>query len=84
MVAEEGRENRWERHQRNHLAFVAGIEAMGLRCIRNSSALVDAEHAAVPEGVDDAKVRQIPARGTEESRSPAASGRWRAKSSASA
>ncbi|HMC62012.1 MAG TPA: alanine--glyoxylate aminotransferase family protein, partial [Candidatus Solibacter sp.] len=30
MVAEEGLENRWERHRRNHLAFVAGIEAMGL------------------------------------------------------
>src|SRR5580658_7645053 len=30
MVAEEGRENRWARHRRNHEAFVAGLEAMGL------------------------------------------------------
>jgi hypothetical protein len=31
IVREEGIENRWERHRRNHEAFVAGIEAMGLR-----------------------------------------------------
>src|ERR1051325_7330697 len=30
IVADEGREARWERHRRNHRAFVAGIEAMGL------------------------------------------------------
>jgi alanine-glyoxylate transaminase/serine-glyoxylate transaminase/serine-pyruvate transaminase len=59
MVAEEGLENRWERHRRNHMAFVAGIEAMGL------SMLVAEEHRLwtlntprIPEGVDDAKVRQ--------------------------
>jgi alanine-glyoxylate transaminase/serine-glyoxylate transaminase/serine-pyruvate transaminase len=60
MVAEEGRENRWERHRRNHLAFVAGIEAMGLGMLVPSSAdrLWTLNTPRVPEGVDDAKVRQ--------------------------
>ena len=30
IVKEETLEARWERHRRNHEAFVAGIEAMGL------------------------------------------------------
>ena len=60
MVAEEGLHARWERHRTNHEAFVAGIEAMGL------SMLVPAGHRLwtlntprVPQGVDDAKVRQF-------------------------
>lgn len=59
MVKEEGIENRCDRHRRNHRAFVAGIEAMGL-----SMHVADAENRLwtlntprVPEGVDDAKVR---------------------------
>ena len=58
IAAEEGLEARWERHRRNHLAFVAGIQAMGMRMH------VPAEHRlwtlntpCVPEGIDDAKVR---------------------------
>src|SRR5258708_13758122 len=31
LALEEGLERRWRRHERNHRAFVAGIEAMGLR-----------------------------------------------------
>ena len=60
MVAEEGRENRWERHRRNHLAFVAGIEAMGLRMhvADPGNRLWTLNTPRVPEGVDDAKVRQ--------------------------
>jgi alanine-glyoxylate transaminase/serine-glyoxylate transaminase/serine-pyruvate transaminase len=60
MVAEEGRENRWERHRRNHLAFVAGIEAMGLRMHVENPAdrLWTLNTPRVPEGVDEAKVRQ--------------------------
>ena len=30
LVKEEGLEYRWERHRRNHGAFVTGVEAMGL------------------------------------------------------
>jgi alanine-glyoxylate transaminase/serine-glyoxylate transaminase/serine-pyruvate transaminase len=59
MVAEEGLENRWERHRRNHLAFVAGIEAMGLAMhVRQSSdRLWTLNTPRVPDGIDDAKVR---------------------------
>lgn len=60
MIAEEGRENRWERHRRNHQAFVAGIEAMGLQMhVANpADRLWTLNTPRVPEGVDDAKVRQ--------------------------
>jgi len=61
MVAEEGVENRWERHRRNHQAFVAGIEAMGLEMyVRNSAdRLWTLNTPRVPEGVDDAQVRKF-------------------------
>ncbi|HLK69579.1 MAG TPA: alanine--glyoxylate aminotransferase family protein [Bryobacteraceae bacterium] len=60
IVHEEGRENRWERHRRNHQAFVAGIEAMGLAMhVSNpSDRLWTLNTPRVPAGVDDAKVRQ--------------------------
>lgn len=60
MVAEEGRENRWARHQRNHAAFVAGIEAMGLRMLVETSGdrLWTLNTVSVPEGVNEAAVRQ--------------------------
>ena len=60
MVEEEGRENRWERHRRNHLAFVAGIEAMGLtmHVANPADRLWTLNTPRVPDGVDDAKVRQ--------------------------
>jgi alanine-glyoxylate transaminase/serine-glyoxylate transaminase/serine-pyruvate transaminase len=58
LVREEGLEARWRRHEFNHRAFVAGIEAMGL------DMLVAAEHrlwslntVRVPEGVEDPPVR---------------------------
>jgi alanine-glyoxylate transaminase/serine-glyoxylate transaminase/serine-pyruvate transaminase len=58
LIEEEGLDARIARHRRNHLALVAGVEAMGL------AMLVPAEHrlpclnaVRVPEGVDDAKVR---------------------------
>ena len=59
IVTEEGLEARAARHERNHWALVAGIEAMGL------SMLVAPEHrlwtlnsVRIPEGVDDARVRR--------------------------
>jgi len=59
LVREEAISKRWERHRRNHAAFVQGIESLGL-CM-----LVAEEHQLwtlntprVPDGVDDAKVRQ--------------------------
>jgi alanine-glyoxylate transaminase / serine-glyoxylate transaminase / serine-pyruvate transaminase len=59
IVAEEGRENRWERHRRNHEAFVKGIEAMGMSMqVQNpADRLWTLNTPRVPEGIDDAKVR---------------------------
>ena len=58
VVLAEGLDARARRHERNHQAFVAGIEAMGLRMV------VDPAHrlwtlntVGIPEGVDDAAVR---------------------------
>jgi alanine-glyoxylate transaminase/serine-glyoxylate transaminase/serine-pyruvate transaminase len=60
MVAEEGLEQRWERHRRNHLAFVAGIEAMGLEMlVAEGHRLWTLNTPRVPAGVDEAKVRQF-------------------------
>lgn len=59
VAADEGFENRWERHRRCNRAFVKGIEAMGLRMH------VPAEHrvptlntVCVPAGIDEAKIRR--------------------------
>lgn len=58
IVAEEGLEARWERHRKNHEAFVAGIEAMGLSMlVPEGHRLWTLNTPRVPEGVDDAKVR---------------------------
>ncbi|MCL4401153.1 MAG: aminotransferase class V-fold PLP-dependent enzyme, partial [Acidobacteria bacterium] len=58
LVLEEGVEARWERHRRNHLAFVAGIEAMGLKMhVPAAHRLWTLNTPCVPEGVDDARVR---------------------------
>ena len=58
MLKEEGLQNSWQRHADNHLALVAGVEAMGL-CL-----IVDAEYrlpqlnaVGVPAGIDEAAVR---------------------------
>jgi alanine-glyoxylate transaminase/serine-glyoxylate transaminase/serine-pyruvate transaminase len=58
MLQEEGIENSWARHKKNHLVLRAGLEAMGL------SFIVDEEHrlsqlnaVTIPEGIDEAVVR---------------------------
>ncbi len=58
LIEEEGLETRWARHELNHRALVAGLEAMGLEM------LVDPAHrlwtlntVRIPDGVDDAAVR---------------------------
>ena len=57
IVLEEGLEARWQRHQQNHLALKAGLEAIGLNYIpKHSLASLNAIH--VPEGVDEAAVRR--------------------------
>ncbi len=59
IAAEEGMEARWARHRRNHQAFVAGIEAMGLAMhVPENRRLWTLNTPRVPEGIDDLKVRK--------------------------
>jgi len=59
MLAEEGLEKAWARHQRNHQALRAGIEAMGMQfLVQESHRLPQLNAIKVPEGVDEAQVRQ--------------------------
>ncbi len=58
ILQEEGLENAWARHQSNHLALRAGIEAMGLSFIVPEAARLPQLNAVtIPEGVDEAAVR---------------------------
>jgi alanine-glyoxylate transaminase / serine-glyoxylate transaminase / serine-pyruvate transaminase len=58
LIHEEGLEARWQRHELNHRALVAGIEAMGLRmAVAPENRLWSLNAVSVPEGVDDARVR---------------------------
>lgn len=59
VIAEEGIENRWERHRRCHKFFVREIEAMGLRMhVPASHRIPTLNTVLVPHGVDDGKVRK--------------------------
>ena len=59
VIAEEGIENRWERHRRCHKAFVKGIEAMGLRMhVPEAHRIATLNTVCVPDGMDEAKVRK--------------------------
>ena len=59
MLREEGMENAWSRHARNHLALRAGIEAMGLSfLVKEEDRLPQLNAVLLPDGVDEAAVRQ--------------------------
>jgi alanine-glyoxylate transaminase / serine-glyoxylate transaminase / serine-pyruvate transaminase len=59
IIAEEGIENRWERHRRCHKVFVREIEAMGLRMhVSPANQIPTLNTVLVPSGVDDFKVRK--------------------------
>ncbi|MGA2426606.1 MAG: aminotransferase class V-fold PLP-dependent enzyme [Terriglobales bacterium] len=59
VIAEEGIENRWERHRRCHGLFVQGIEAMGLSMhVPEEHQIATLNTVCVPKGVDEAKVRK--------------------------
>jgi len=59
MLREEGIENAWARHERNHRALRAGIEAMGLSFIvPEGKRLPQLNTVTVPQGVDEALVRR--------------------------
>ncbi len=58
MLQEEGLEAAHARHRRNHLALVAGLEAMGLSmAVAPEWRLPQLNSVRIPEGVDDAAVR---------------------------
>ncbi len=58
ILQEEGLQNSWARHQKNHLALRAGLEAMGLNfVVPESERLPQLNAISVPEGVDEAAVR---------------------------
>ena len=58
LLKEEGLENSWARHMRNHLAFRAGLEAMGLSLVVDEACRLPQLNAvSIPEGVDEAQVR---------------------------
>lgn len=59
LVEEEGLEARWARHERNHRAVKAGLEAMGLGIASQSGhQLWMLNSVTIPDGVDDAAVRR--------------------------
>jgi alanine-glyoxylate transaminase/serine-glyoxylate transaminase/serine-pyruvate transaminase len=59
MVEEEGLAARQARHERNHLALAAGIEAMGLSLLPPpGERLWTLSTVRVPPGVDDAAIRK--------------------------
>jgi alanine-glyoxylate transaminase/serine-glyoxylate transaminase/serine-pyruvate transaminase len=58
LLQEEGLENAWARHHKNHLALKAGLEAMGLSFIvKEGDRLPQLNAVTIPDGVDDAAVR---------------------------
>lgn len=58
LLQEEGLENAWARHDRNHHALRAGMEAMGLSFLVDKKYRLPQLNAVmVPEGVDEAAVR---------------------------
>jgi len=59
MVQEEGIENAWARHARNHAALRDGLQAMGIRFeVEQAHRLPQLNAVTIPEGVDDAAVRR--------------------------
>ena len=58
LIHEEGLETRFQRHERNHRALVAGVEALGLKMhVAPENRLWTLNTVCIPAGVDDAAVR---------------------------
>ncbi len=59
LIREEGLEARFERHRRNHLALVEGLEAMGLKMfVEKPYRLWSLNTVHIPPGIDDVKLRK--------------------------
>jgi alanine-glyoxylate transaminase/serine-glyoxylate transaminase/serine-pyruvate transaminase len=60
VLQEEGLENSWARHQKNHQALRSGFEAMGLKfVVPEGERLPQLNAVSVPDGVDEAAVRNV-------------------------
>jgi alanine-glyoxylate transaminase/serine-glyoxylate transaminase/serine-pyruvate transaminase len=58
LLHEEGLEERWSRHRRNHRAFRAAVEAMGLSLLPDREvSLWPLNAVRLPEGLDEAAIR---------------------------
>lgn len=58
ILKQEGLQNSWARHRRNHNALKAGLEAMGLELIVAPAARLPQLNAvSIPEGIDEARLR---------------------------
>lgn len=58
ILQEEGIENSWARHQKNHDALRSGLEAMGLSfAVPEGQRLPQLNAVSIPDGVDEAAVR---------------------------
>ncbi|WP_456449145.1 pyridoxal-phosphate-dependent aminotransferase family protein [Thiolapillus sp.] len=59
ILQEEGLEHAWARHEKNHQALKAGLEAMGMHfVVKEGDRLPQLNAVTVPEGVDEAAVRR--------------------------
>jgi alanine-glyoxylate transaminase/serine-glyoxylate transaminase/serine-pyruvate transaminase len=59
LVAEEGLEARWARHERHHLALAAGLAGLRLElAAQEGHRLWTLNSVRIPDGVDDAAVRR--------------------------
>ncbi len=59
LLQEEGLEKAWQRHKRMHLSLAAGLEALGIGFLVDEPyRLPQLNAVTVPEGIDEAKVRQ--------------------------
>lgn len=59
ILKQEGLQNSWARHRRNHNALKAGLEAMGLELIVAPTARLPQLNAvSIPEGIDEALLRK--------------------------
>ncbi len=58
MIIDEGLENSWARHQKNHEELRGGLEAMGIKfLVDEADRLPQLNTIFIPEGADDAQVR---------------------------
>jgi alanine-glyoxylate transaminase/serine-glyoxylate transaminase/serine-pyruvate transaminase len=59
IIREEGLEKRFHRHKRNHLALVAGLEALGLQMVVKKEHRIWSLNAVwVPDGISELSVRK--------------------------